>query len=73
MTGLHLTLKEKKALFLRICGAFKKSGLEGEEFLDAVYNEIEKQYDAMDPEYGLTMNEQWEFDKHCNKWLKEIA
>lgn len=70
---IHLSIKEKKELFVKICKQEKAKGTEGEEFLDAVYNEIERIYDGWDMWHGLTWNEQKEFDDHCNQWLKEIG
>lgn len=70
---LHLRMSDKKELFVKICKQEKEKGKVGEEFLDAVYNEIERLYDVWDPLNGLTWNEQKEFDEHCNQWLKEIG
>lgn len=70
---IKLTMKEKKELFQKTCRQMKQKGLEGEEFLDAVYNRIEELYDGWDRLNGLTWNEQMEFDDHCNQWLKELG
>lgn len=67
-----LTLKEKKDLFLKVARQVKKRGVEGEQFIDGVYNEIERLYDVWFPCVGFTWNEQKDFDDHFNKWVKEI-
>ena len=67
-----LTLKEKKELFLKIAKEVKAKGIDGEEFIDEVYNEIERLYDVWYPFTGFTWNDQMEFDNNFNKWIKEL-
>ena len=69
---VHLTTPQKKKLFVSAYNKAKATGKTGEEFLDEVFANVEDTYDKLDPEYGLTMNEQWEFDKHWTRWMREM-